>query len=100
MGSASGSVAAWGSPVEREIKRRIDVAVWAYAYECKNDSLVDDHTFDREALLINPMISTGRPKEDKFFREEFFPDSGVWVHKHPNIKGLERIYNIKKNRGQ
>lgn len=88
---------AWGTPIERERKRRIDVAVWAYAYEIRNESLVDDATFDREARrLIDPTIDTGRPKLDAFFRAEFTPDTGMWVHKHPDKAGLERVYRLKK----
>ena len=48
---------AWGSPVEVERKRRINLALWAYAYEVQDDPLVDDATFDREARLVDPSIA-------------------------------------------
>lgn len=73
----------WGSPVEVERRRRINVAAWAYAYEVDNNPIVDDDTFDREARLINPSIDTGHDILDAFFRAEFSPHTGMWVHRHP-----------------
>lgn len=86
----------WGSPVEVERQRRINVAVWAYAYEVLNDSLVDDGTFDQQCLLVDLTIDTGNKTLDNFFRKHFTPDTGLWVHKHPDKEGLRRVYQIKK----
>ena len=80
--------------VAREIKRRIMVAVWALAYEVFNVSLVPDSVFDAEAKLIDPKIKTGREPEDTFFATEFSPHTGMWVRKHPDIKGLKRVLLI------
>jgi hypothetical protein len=80
-----------------EIKRRIDVAVWAYAYEIKAAPLVDDATFDIEAAKVDASIRTGNTKLDDFFANEFVAFSGAWVHKHPDLKGLERVYQLKAN---
>lgn len=63
----------WGTPIEIERRRRIHVAAWAYAYEVESDPVVDDETFDREALLIKPEIGTGNDELDAFFRAEFAP---------------------------
>lgn len=84
----------WGSPVEVERRRRIRVAVWAWAYEMKSTSLVDDATYDREALLIDPTIDTGNAEMDAFFREKFSPHTGQWVFQHPNKDGLERYFQL------
>lgn len=83
---------------EIETKRRIDVAVWAYAYEIKDDPLVDDFVFDSEALLVSLSVSTDRPEMDAWFRENFDPSTGMWVRNHPDLKGLHRIYLIKKGK--
>ena len=40
------------SEVERERRRRINVALWAYAYEERDDPIVDDATFDRVSYEI------------------------------------------------
>jgi hypothetical protein len=63
--------------VEEEKCRRICVALWAYAYEIKNDSLVSDAKYDATAKSIRPKIKTGNKVLDKFFREEFNPSTGV-----------------------
>lgn len=86
----------WGSEVELERKRRIDIAVYAYAYEVKHDTLIDDFTYDFLALQINPAMPTGNKKLDAFFKKEFDPCTGAWVNCHPDKRGLERIYQFKK----
>lgn len=75
----------WGSPVEIERRRRIFVTLWAYAYEVKNISIVDDCRFDLESALIDVSMDTGHPVLDAFFREHFSPETGMWVHQHPEI---------------
>ncbi len=79
--------------VEHETRRRIMVSVWAYAYEFDNVSLVNDHHFDAECRRINPAISTGRPALDDFFRTVFHPDTGMWIHKHPELEKVAQTYN-------
>lgn len=83
--------------VAEEIKRRINVAVRAYAYEFKNTSLVSDADFDEECKKVDVSIRTGNPVLDEFFSTEFVDYSGVWVRRHPDLQGLERIYQIKRN---
>lgn len=95
----------WGSPVEVERRRRILISVWAYAYEYLDTSLVDDHTFDAECYKVNQNFATGNAELDAFFRSHFSPDSGMWVHHHPNKTELERIAKSiidsrKKKRGR
>lgn len=87
---------AWGSPVEVERKRRIDVAAWAYAYEVDGDPLVSDATFDQECLRVRPEMATGNATLDQFFREEFSPSTGMWVHMHPGKNKLRRIVRLKR----
>lgn len=79
----------------------MQVSVWAYAYEFMDESMVPDHVFDREAKLIDPNMRTSYKGKDnraidQFFREVFFPDSGMWIHKHPNLEGVERTYHALK----
>lgn len=82
---------AWGSPVEIERRRRINLAVWAYAYEALNESLVSDETFDAEAKLVDLTVATGNPKMDLWFRKHFHPDTGQWVQRHPGRARLHQI---------
>lgn len=82
----------WRSRVELETKRRINLAVWAYAYEFENDSLVPDEKFDRECRLVDLTISTSRPDLDDWFKREFDPSTGVWIHKHPELQKIRELY--------
>lgn len=79
--------------VEREVRRRITVALWAYAYEVKNDPIATDHQFDMECRRINLSIDTPRPDLDKWFKENFNPSTGMWIHEHPDLKRIEELYN-------
>lgn len=88
------SSTSWGSPIEIETRRRIRVSVWAYAYEILDSPMVDDETYDRECSLIDVRILTGNPKMDLFFQREFHSDTGMWIHKHPDQKGLEKYFNL------
>lgn len=81
----------WGSDVEIERRRRIHIAAYAYAYEIENAPIVDDATFDAEALLIRPDVKTGRADLDEFFRSKFAPHTGQWIHEHPEKDKLKRV---------
>ena len=82
----------WGSEIELERKRRINVSIWAYGYEVENDLIVSDEMFDSECLKIRAGMDTGSVVMDGFFREEFLADSGIWIHKHPELEKLKEIY--------
>lgn len=83
------------SIIEQEVKRRIDIAVWAYAYEVMDAPLVDDSVFDLECMFVDLTVRTGNVVMDTFFEQEFNPSTGLWILKHPNIEGVKRIYKIK-----
>ena len=76
----------------QEIKNRIRLSVYAYAYEFMNDSLVDDAEFDRLSQEIDLTITTGNNEMDSFFAKEFIADSGMWIRKHPNLDRVKEIY--------
>lgn len=87
----------WGNPVEIERRNRIRLSLAAYAYEFHSDSIMSDGDFDKLALTIDKSVSTDNATMDAFFKKEFEPDTGQWIHKHPDLVGIERIYNkIKK----
>ena len=75
-----------------EIRNRILVAVYAYAYEFEHDSLVTDSEFDQLALKINPKVKTGNRIMDKFFMNHYDPCTGMWIHKHPQLDGIKWLY--------
>lgn len=82
----------WGSKTEIEIRRRILVSIWAYAYEFENTTIVDDFRFDSESALINPKMTTGNKTIDKFFKNRFQPDTGMWIREHPHLERIREIY--------
>ena len=85
------------SLLESERRRRILISLWAYAYEFESDSLVTDAEFDQECKLVDPTITTDHAAMDKFFKEEFMADTGMWIHKHPELDKIKKIYERIKN---
>lgn len=79
--------------IETERRKRINVSLWAYAYEIMDDPIVSDSKFDEVCRQINPQISTGNQSIDIFFATEFNPHTGVWIYKHPDTEGLRKIYS-------
>ena len=82
---------------EVERRNRIRLSIFAYAYEFESDSLISDGDYDRLSNKIDKNRSTGNKKLDKFFREEFEPDTGQWIHKHPELDKLRALYFMWKN---
>jgi len=85
------------TPLEAERRNRIRLSVAAYAYEYHDDSIMSDSAFDSLSLLIDTSVSTGNTKLDNFFKKHFEPDTGLWVRKHPELSGLERVYQLLKS---
>ena len=83
----------WGSDVERETYRRIQVAVAAYAYEIADKPICSDMMFDWMAVKIRKDMGTGHPLLDEFFATEFSPMTGMWIHQHPELAGIEQVFN-------
>lgn len=86
----------WGTAKEIETRRRIMVSVWAYAYEIANPpvSLVPDHIFDAECYMLAAglRVETDRLDLDYWFRGAFAPHTGQWIHEHPELGKIAKIY--------
>jgi len=78
--------------VSEERRNRIKLSVAAYAYEIDSNSIMSDGDFDSLCLKINVDIDTGNTLLDTFFRDEFNPSTGQWIHKHPELEGIRNIY--------
>lgn len=83
----------WGTPVEKERRLRIQISVWAFAYEMRNVTIVSDHQFDRFACMVDRNLMTGHPVLDEFFLVHFSPMTGMWIFKHPELEKIEAIYD-------
>lgn len=88
----------WGTEVEVERRNRIRLTLAAYAYEYDDNPIMSDAEFDELSQKINPKISTGHKQHDKFFREKFDPNTGMWIREHPFLRAVDRTYrwNLKK----
>lgn len=89
--------------ISRQIWLRIKVSVAAYAYEICNETYISDGEYDKLAQEIDPSISTVRSynigneklrieRLDAFFRDDFSDYTGQWIHKHPELDRVERLY--------
>lgn len=80
----------WGNWVEREKRARIKLCVAAYAYEVENSPIISDAQFDALARAIDPNLVTG--VMDEWWRINFDSNTGQWIHKHPDIAGIKKLY--------
>jgi len=76
----------------KETRNRIRLSVAAYAYEMLDVSVMSDTEFDSLSKSLDPSFSTGNKVMDDFFSREFNADTGVWIHKHPDLKGIKSLY--------
>lgn len=77
--------------VSEETRRRIRVSVAAYAYEILGESIMSDGEFDSLCKQVDLSISTRRPDLDKWFRANFQPHTGMWIHTHPEKPRLFQL---------
>jgi len=86
-----------GDALER--RNRIRLSLAAYAYEYLDNPIMSDAEFDDLCKKIKPEVSTGNGVMDKFFKKEFAAYTGSWIRSHPDIGGLnalyQRLYNKK-----
>jgi len=79
--------------VQRQVWLRIKLSVAAYAYEFADTSIMSDAEFDKLCLEVDPSIKTGNTLLDTFFAENFDPSTGQWIHKHPRLADVARLYH-------
>ena len=75
-----------------ETRNRIKLSVAAYAYEFKDNPIMSDADFDELASKIDTSVSTTNPRLDYFFAQNFQPDTGMWIHKHPELSKIDYLY--------
>lgn len=78
-----------------ERQRRINVLMWAYAYEFENVSIVSDEEFDATCYKIDLSIDCDYDDKvwDWWWRKYFQPHTGQWVHNHPDRDGLKAAFD-------
>lgn len=83
------------TPLHHQVRRdriRIAVAAWAYEKDLRPTMTDGDYDAMSERVHSQRNVATGNHRLDRFFQREFNPDTGLWVHRHPDQKNLERIY--------
>ena len=83
----------WGLPIEVERRKRIRLSLAAYAYEFESDSIMNDGDFDALAQTVDVSIDTGNELLDTFFRDHFSSYTGQWIHNHPELDKLKKLYD-------
>lgn len=76
----------------RETRNRIRVAIAAYAYEVEADPIMSDAEYDALSRQIDPRKPTCNLRLDQFFRQHFSAHTGSWIHQHPDLAGVRRLY--------
>jgi len=87
------------SAQKQGVKRdRIRIALFAYAYEIAIDPLIVDGEYDELAKRVakNLHVETGNGELDFWFHENFEAHTGMWVHLHPELDKLEKLYEKTK----
>lgn len=81
-------------PIEydKEVRNRIQLSIAAYAYEIRNESIMDDAEFDRRCNEIDLTVKTDNKKMDRWWKKNFDPSTGQWIQKHPEIKRIGYLY--------
>lgn len=84
----------WGTLTERVRHSRIKISIAAWAYENNHKPILSDSAYDELSKLVDRErnIATGNHRLDRFFQRHFDPDTGLWIHKHPDQPGLENVY--------
>lgn len=84
----------------KETRNRIRVAIAAYAYEVMADPIMSDAAYDTLARQIDPRKPTCNLRLDRFFRAHFSPHTGSWIHHHPDLSGIHRLYLMVREGSQ
>ena len=82
----------WGTKIEIERRNRIRLSLAAYSYEFHDHSIMSDGKYDELSKHIDINVVTGHKVMDKFFKKEFSPDTGMWIHRHPELNKIKALY--------
>lgn len=89
----------WGNPTEQQTKLRILILMAAYAYEFEQDlePLCSDAEYDSACKMVDLSIPTTRPDLDQWFKDNFEPHTGMWIHNFPEIDGIKQLVKRKRS---
>ena len=67
------------SVLERETRYRVLLTLY-------------DHEYDELSYKVNLKINTLRPDLDGWWRQNFQPHTGLWIHSHPELDIVRSRY--------
>lgn len=79
--------------IEEIRRKRILISIYAYAYEICDDPIITDSEYDKLSRELDVTTKTGNSETDKFFKETFKPDTGMWIRHHPHINRIGQLYD-------
>lgn len=85
--------------MENEKRNRIRVSLAAYGYEIADRAIMSDGEFDELSKRINPMIFTDNIVLDVFFMGKFNVHTGIWIHEHPELPKLAKLFDRLQSTG-
>jgi hypothetical protein len=85
------------STKSEQIRIRIKLSVAAYAYEKLNTEIMSDGDYDKLSREVDLSVKTGSWL-DAWFEKNYSPDTGQWINKHPDLKGIANIYERYYNK--
>jgi len=68
-----------------ETRLRIRILMAAYCYEFGLKEFMHDHEFDEACAKVDIWRSTYRRDLDDWFRDNFQPHTGQWIHSFPEL---------------
>ena len=84
---------------EIEKRRRINVALWSFAYAVMNDPIVPDNVYDVVATSVNLKGFTDNIRLDIWFENNFRTSTCAWIWSHPDFEKIAQMY-YRLNRGK
>jgi hypothetical protein len=53
---------------------------------------MSDGEYDSLSRHIDTKVKTGNKRLDEFFSNVFEADTGMWIHKHPELNRIKCLY--------
>jgi hypothetical protein len=53
---------------------------------------MSDAEFDKMCIDVDLKVDTGNKLLDSYFKKNFDPSTGQWIHKHPELDKITKLY--------
>lgn len=83
----------WASYLRTEVFRRKQIAAVTFGVEIRGVALMLETDWDGIAQRIDTSLGTCHPVLDEFFRARFSPLTTSWIHEHPELDGIARMFD-------